>query len=202
MRLLYVLILLMLLSRGLEAQEGKTYRSDTLNFSVQLRYLFISFGAGVEFPFRQHSFGLQAGYNAVPVDGNIYHDFNFEKVVAPEYKRYFRTKSKPGKQFYYGSYLLFKYTKYASPEDQDWEGEWYESNSISVGPLLGYTRYSGKRTYIDLFLGGHGGWQKGELRRDNRDPVSGERNPAYEQAKKVVYGIRLGLSLGFHPVRK
>ena len=201
MRLLLNLILFLFFCRAVEAQQDKNFRSDTLNFSIQVRYLFVSFGAGVEFPFRQHSFGFQLGYNAVPVDGNIYLDFNLEKVGALEYKRYFQRKANFAKQYYYGSYLLLKRIEHASPHDEDWNGDWYESNSMNIGPLFGYKWYSGQRVYGELFFGVHGGWQWGDLRWDNRAP-SGERNPSYQQAKKIAYGLRLGFSIGFHPIKK
>ncbi len=202
MQLILSLFLLLLFSLPLGAQQLKHYRSDTINFSIQARYLLVSFGAGVEFPFRQHSFGFQAGFNGVPADGNIYKGFNVEKIGALEYKRYYPTKSRPGKQFYIGNYLLFKETEHASPHDEDWEGEWYKSNSLNFGPLLGWKWYKGQRLYFDLFLGVHGGWQWGTLRWDNRDAATQNRNPTYRQADKVAYGIRLGVSLGLHPFRK
>ena len=201
MRILFSLIIFLLFCQTIEAQQDKVFRSDTLNFSIQVRYLFVSFGVGVEFPFKQHSFGLQIGYNAVPVDGNIYLDYNLEKVGALESKRYFQRKANFKKQFYYGSYLLYKNTEYASPHDEDWNGDWHESNSLSIGPLFGYKWYSRQSVYGELFLGFHGGWQWGNLRWDNRD-FSGERNPSYQQADKIAYGLRLGLSLGFHPIKK
>lgn len=193
---------LLLLYLPLGAQQLKNYRSDTLNFSLQARYLIVSFGAGVEFPFRQHSFGLQAGFNGVPAKGNIHLGFNVEKVGALEYKRYYPTRLGPGKQFYYGAYVMYKQTEHASPHDADWEGEWHDSEAVNLGPLWGYKWYKGQRTYFDLFLGVYSGWQWGELRWDNRDSGTGNRNPTYQHADKISYGIRLGLSFGFHPVKK
>ena len=195
-------LFLLLLYLPLGAQQLKTYRSDTLNFSLQARYLIVSFGAGVEFPFWQHSFGLQAGFNVIPANGNFHMGYNAEKVTALEYKRYYPARSKPGKQFYFGSYLMYKHTAYASPHETDWKGNWHESNSLNLGPLWGYKWYKGQRTYFEVFLGVHGGWQWGSLRWDNRDTDTGFTNPTYQQADKISYGIRLGLSFGFHPIKK
>ena len=201
MRLIISLILFLFFCRAVEAQQDKDFRSDTLNFSIQVRYFIGTFGAGVEFPFRQHSFGLQLGYNAVPVDGNIYLGLNLEKIGALEYKRYVQRKLNFANQFYYGSYLIFKNTEHASPHDEDYYGDWYKSESINIGPMVGCKWYWGKRAYGELFLGFHGGWQWGDLRWDNRD-LSGERHPSYQQANKIAYGLRLGLSIGFHPTKK
>lgn len=204
MRAIFGLSLFLILSLPLQAQEAqaqKTYRSDTLDFSVQLRYLFVSYGAGVEFPFRQHSFGLQLGYNAVPVDGNIYLDFNLDKVAALEYKRYIPRKSGSENQSYYGSYLLFKNTEHASPHEADWEGNWYRSSSLNIGIMGGYKWYKGRRTYLELFAGIHAGWRRGRLRWDNSNPDTGQRNPTYRPAEEPAYGIRIGLSFGFHPLK-
>ncbi|AHM59447.1 hypothetical protein D770_05920 [Flammeovirgaceae bacterium 311] len=189
-------------SQTLEAQQEKYYRSDTLSFSMQLRYAFVSYGAGIEFPIRDHSFGLQAGFTALPAKGNIFNDFNVNKIVALEYKRYFPANFSSGNQPYYGSYLMFKNVNYAAPHEQDWSGDLYTSNSINLGPLIGYKWYSGKIAYVELFLGMHGGWQWGELRWDNIDPVTGNSSPSSRLAQEATYGFRLGLSVGFHATKK
>ncbi|AHM59960.1 hypothetical protein D770_08485 [Flammeovirgaceae bacterium 311] len=200
-RTLICLSFFLLFIQPLNAQQIEGYRSDSLNFSVQARYLIVSFGAGVELPFRQHSFGLQAGFNGVPIEGNIYNEFNIEKIAALEYKRYYPWRGITGKHFYYGSYLIFKNTEHGSPHDADWEGQWYMSHSVNAGPLWGIKSYKGSRLYSDYFMGLHGGWQWGELKWDNRDPDTHLRYPTYADAAKVSWGIRVGLSLGFHPVR-
>lgn len=205
MRVILSFSLFLLFSLPLQAQEAaqqKTYRSDTIDFSVQLRYLFVSYGAGVVFPFRQHSYGLQLGYNAVPVDGNIYLDFNLDKIAALEYKRYYHTKkSGPDNQSYYGSYFLFKNIEHASPHEADWEGNWYRSNSLNLGIMGGHKWYEGRSMYMELFAGIHAGWRQGRLRWDNRDPDTNQRNPTHQQAEGPAYGIRIGLSFGFHPLK-
>lgn len=202
MRVILSFFLLFLPGLPLNAQQAINLRSDSLNFSIQLRYLFISYGAGVEFPIRQHSFGFQLGQNFLPPQGNWYLDFNKITVFAGEYKRYFPPKAASNKQFWLGGNLLFKQTDYGSPEEADWEGNWYKSKSVNIGPLMGWKFYRGPRLYTELFAGLHVGWQWGDLRWDNRDPVTRRRNPTYENADKWVWGTRLGASLGWHPFKK
>lgn len=202
MRIILSLSFALLFSLPLRAQQMESYRSDTLNFSLQLRYLLFSIGGGVEFPFRQHSFGLQLGQNYLPPDGNWFMDFNAITLAAAEYKRYISNKHSSASQFYYGSHVLFKYTDYGSPEEVDWEGHWYKSKSINIGPLVGWKVYPGRRIYFELYGGLYGGWQWGDLRFDNRDPVSRDITPTYQKAGKGVWGSRVGISLGLHPFSK
>ncbi|WP_224998038.1 hypothetical protein [Cesiribacter sp. SM1] len=171
-----------------KAQQAQTYRSNSLNFSVQARCLLVSLGAGVEFPFRLHSFGLQAGFNAVPIEGNIYNEFNIEKIAALEYKRYYPWKGRRDKHFYYGSYLILKNTEHGAPHGADWEGQWYKSHSVNIGPMWGVKSYRGSRFYFDYFMGLHAGWQWGSLRWDNRDPDTYLRDPSYADDAKVSWG--------------
>ena len=201
-RVFISLSLILLLSLPSGAQQIKSYWSDTLNFSVQLRYLLFSMGGGVEFPFRQHSFGLQLGQNYLPPEGNWFMDFNTITVAAAEYKRYVRKKRISASQFYYGSHLLFRHTDYGSPEEVDWEGHWYKSKSLTIGPLIGWKRYAGRRAYFEFFIGIHGGWEWGDLKWDNRDPLSGKRNPTLQKANEGTLSGRAGISLGLHPFRK
>lgn len=199
MRLLISISFILLLSLPLRAQEPEIYRSDTLNVSIQLRYLIFSLGAGVEFPFRQHSFGLQVGQNYLPPEGNFFVGFNRITVAASEYKRY-SPPARPGSlgQLYYGSHLLLMHTNYISPEEGYWDGNWYKSNSISIGPLGGWKNYVHRNVYFEFFAGLYGGWQWGQLRWNNEDPVTGKTDPTYQKASKGVWGTRMGISLGLH----
>ena len=150
-----MIIIILMTSVSLRAQQN--YRSDTINFSVQLRYLILSFGGGVEFPFRNHSFGLQVGQNYIPPGGNWTIGFNVVKMAAIEYKKYVN------QTFYYGSYVLYNQTDYESPEEGVWDGEWSESESANLGALAGVKFYRGRRIYLELFAGLHFGWQWGQL---------------------------------------
>jgi hypothetical protein len=186
------LTILSLTSISLNAQQS-LYRSDTLNFSIQLRYLIFSFGGGVEVPFRQHSFGLQIGYNFIP---NVNTDFNTVKVAAIEYKKYVN------RTFYYGSYVLYNQTDYAFPgEASKWNGQWSESQSANLGVLLGRKAYRGRRIYLELFGGMHFGWKWGQLKWTN-DIGQGQSEYYLTDANKANAGVRLGFSFGFHLAKK
>lgn len=181
--------------------QQQPLRSDTLNFSVQLRYLLISYGGGIEFPFRQHSFGLQAGYNYVPIEGNIHLGFNEDKVLSLEYKRYLNNARVVGRQIYLGTYLLYKITEHDSPHEREYSEDWTESSTVAIGPLIGYKWYQGKNFYLEAFGGLHAGKRWGELRTDLRDETSGSLNTTFRSDSEISYGIRLGLSAGIHPFK-
>lgn len=151
--------LILLWAEQLNAQDVKTYRSDTIGTSVQLRYLVVTIGGGIEIPYKQHSLGLQFNKNYLPSEPNIHADFDNITVIAAEYKWHTSSDNELSNHIYYGSHLLFRHNKHGTPEEVVWNDHWYRSNSINIGPLGGLKGYLNNTLYLELFYGPYFGWQ-------------------------------------------
>ena len=179
------------------AQEAKTVQRDTVNPAIQLRYLIFTMGAGLEFPFKEHSFGLQFNKNYLPSSLNIHDGFDHTTIIAVEYKLHILTGKGSSNYVYYGGQVLYRGTEYGTPEEWGWGERWDRSNSINLGPLAGFKSYFGSRLYFELFAGPYGGWKWGKIRHDVYNEPAGGTVTSFTKADGYSYGFRLGFSVGF-----
>lgn len=186
----------LLLAEQLNAQDITTYRSDTISTSVQIRYLFLTFGGGIEIPFKQHSLGLQFNRNYLPSEPNIHAGFDNITVIAAEYKWHTSSGNESSNHIYYGGHLFFKDNKHGSPEEAGWDDHWYRSNSINMGPLGGLKGYLNHTLYLELFYGPFFGWKWGAKRLDEYNELTNEFESYVHESSGFNYGFRFGFSLG------
>lgn len=189
------LLTLSFLSLNSFGQDQEIVRSDSINVSIVGRYMLIAYGIGIDLPIKQGSITIQVGVSGTP-NSNL--DFSKEKVTSIEYKHYSASKH-PNDQYYFGIYSIYKRIDHPGPHETHYQGNWYESKNIGIGPLYGMKWYKGKRIYLEAFLGAHVGWRWGEKRIDEINSIPVE---SYYAADEFMYGIRFGFLIGFHPIKK